>query len=762
MNPAGSGGYPASSASIEGQASGQGRVYQAARDQLITEHHHHYSQPSSDNPWPGPDSVRVALAERAPKILRNRSSLRAALTAAIGEGHGIHVVHGMGGCGKTSLAFWAFHEALEQGRIALWVSASDRVTLRAGMLAVAADRGADPGEVAAAQLGQRAAADLVWHYLDRSLQPWLLVIDNADEPAVLDEGGWLRASAAGTVLVTSRRSSATLWRGASLHQLDVLPLDDAAQVLCDLAPDAGSLQDAKTVARRLGCLPLALNLAGTYLAHQLLESWTMSDYHDRLQEEDAADLIDQGAQVQDSRHLISRTWQISLENLSTQGLPEAATLLRLLSCWASDPLPLTVFASNAINTVDLESLEPPLHARQLEPALRGLLDHSLATMHQRSDGTRCVQVHGLLLEGVYSSIPVEHRPGHVSVATNLLRAVAPAQDTTSVDAEQLRLITPHVTALLHHVDEATVSPAVELSVQVAQCIHEMGDYAAAIALTTLSGDTSQRLQGATHPDTLTARHQQGDSLRRVGRLADAEQLLRRVHEKRTEVLGGEHPDTLRTAALVSLPLYLLGRHDESLTWLGGAIDGQRRVLGEDHVDTLKSRALSLEFLAETGHTDAFVREGPDTVATCERALGPEHPVTVIAYSNYALGLLHTAAPEEAETAARRAVEARIRLHGVDHPLVYSAKLVLSWALMLGGQHDEAVAMMREAVAGRERLLGPEHPLTTKARILLAERLAAADQHEEARQLLHENLPAAEGIYGLNDPDLVRIRRLRSG
>nr|WP_223187443.1 tetratricopeptide repeat protein [Streptomyces sp. CBMA29] len=725
---------------------------------MITEHHHHYPQPTTGGRWPGPDSVRVALAEGAPKVLRNRSGLRAALTAAIGEGHGIHVVHGMGGCGKTTLAHWAFQEALNQDRVALWVSASDRTTLRAAMLAVAADRGAAPGEVAAAQLGQRAAADLAWHYLDRSSRPWLLVIDNADEPGLLEEGGWLRASAAGTVLVTSRRSTAALWRDARLHRLDVLPLDDAAQVLCDLAPDAGSLQDAKSVARRLGCLPLALSLAGSYLAHQLLESWTMSDYHDRLQD-DAAGLIDQGAQTRDSRHLVSRTWQLTLDNLTAQGVPEATTLLRLLSCFAADPLPLTVFARGAVSTADLESLEPPLQAAQLESALRGLLDHSLASLYGGSGEVRCIQVHGLLLESVHGGIPAALRPGYLRVATTMLRAVAPTQDAAPTDVEQLRLITPHITALLRHVDEITVSPAVGTAVQVAQCVHETGDYAAAIALATLAGDTSQRLQGAAHPDTLTARHQQGDSLRRLGRLSEAEQLLRSVHHERTAVLGGEHPDTLRTAALLSLPLFLLGRHDESLRCLSGAIDGQRRVLGDDHVDTLKSRALNLEFLAETGHTDAFAREGPDTVASCERTLGHEHPVTVIAYSNYALGLLHTATPEEAEAAACRAVEARVRLHGADHPLVYSAKLVLSWALMLGERYEEAVIMMREAVAGRERLLGLEHPLTTKARILLAERLAAAGEHSEAQQLLRENLTAAEGTYGVADPDLIRVRAL---
>lgn len=739
---------PVAGAFVEGRASGQGRVYQAARDQLITEHHHHYQAPAS--PWPGPDSVRVPLAARVPRILRNRSHLRSALTGAIRETGGIHVVHGMGGCGKTSLAHWAFHEAQRQGRVGLWVTASDRMTLRASMLAVAADRSAPPGELTAAHLGQRAAADLVWHYLEHSGEPWLLVIDNADDPALLEEGGWLRASPAGTVLVTSRRAHAPLWRGAVLHRLDVLPLDDAAQVLCDLAPEAGTLHDARNVARRLGCLPLALNLAGSYLAHQLLESWTMNDYRDHLHD-NAPDLIDQGADSTDARHLVSRTWQITLEQLTAQGLPEATTLLRLLSCFGPEPLPLHILARNA---AVLHGLEPPLPRNRLDLALRGLLDHSLATFTQSAAGIRCVQVHGLLLDSIHAGIPIGQRSVYVQAATRLL-----GEEPAAADTEQLRLIAPHVTALLHRTDELTVSSVVPLAVRTAQAIHDAGDYPAALALATLAGDTSERLQGSEHPDTLAARHQQGDSLRRTAKPAEAERLLRQVLRLRGQVLGDDHPDTLRTAALLALPLFLLGRRPESLDQLQQAIEGQRRALGEDHEETLKSRALQLEFLAATGHTDDFLRAGPPTVSACERVLGTGHPVTVIAYSNYAFGLLHAGSPAEAEAAGRRALEARLHAHGPDHPLTYSAKLVLSWALMLVGDHDQAVPLMREAAAGRERLLGADHQLTLKARVFLAERLSAAGQHDEARQLLRDNLPGAERAYGTADPDLTRARAL---
>ncbi|ALC19765.1 ATP/GTP-binding protein [Streptomyces pristinaespiralis] len=175
----------------DSRATDQGRVYQASGDQRIIEHHHHGTA------WIGPDSVRRPPIGRAPAILRDGHELVGRLKKAVTEdaGNTVFVLRGLGGCGKTAVACAPFeHATRERGRLGLWVNASDQASLRAGMLAVAADRGARDGELMAARNGPRAAADLAWDHLDRSDLPWLLVLDNADDPAVLRDGGWLRTT----------------------------------------------------------------------------------------------------------------------------------------------------------------------------------------------------------------------------------------------------------------------------------------------------------------------------------------------------------------------------------------------------------------------------------------------------------------------------------------------------------------------------------------------------------------------------------------
>ncbi|MCW2902608.1 MAG: hypothetical protein JWO67_4873 [Streptosporangiaceae bacterium] len=259
-------------------------MFRADRDQHITEYHTHYSAAASAPPGhdrSGPDSVRVPLTAPLLAPIRDRRELRQILlraTIGIAAGEAVHVLHGMAGCGKTALAQTIFDEAVgSHGVIGLRVNASGTTPLRAGMLAVVHDRGAAQEEVDAAQSGRRPAADLVWHYLDRSSERWLLVLDNADDPGPLHEGGWLRSSQRGTVLVTTRQGAAPLWRRAGRHHLGVLGVDDAVDVLRDFAVGDEDLAAAESLARRLGCHPLALMLAGTFLGHQLLEPITVDE-----------------------------------------------------------------------------------------------------------------------------------------------------------------------------------------------------------------------------------------------------------------------------------------------------------------------------------------------------------------------------------------------------------------------------------------------------------------------------------------------------
>ncbi|MFP8886276.1 tetratricopeptide repeat protein [Streptomyces mangrovi] len=700
---------------MDGRAEGEGRVYQASGDQHISEHHHHHGgrEPGPDTP----DSVRHPAVGRPPVVLRDRLEVLERLkeSAASGRGCDIHVLHGLGGCGKTAVAYDFFRSATgELGLAGLWVNASDRASLRAGMLAVASDRGAADSELLAVRNGFRPAADLVWEYLDRSAEPWLLVLDNADAPAILRDGSWLRTSPRGTVVVTTRRAAARWWPGAQLQHIGVLPREDAARVLCDLAPHSGTMEQAAEIADRLGRLPLALTLAGGFLSHQVIDPWSMEVYGHRLDEGERVTLIDQGADAleeEDPRQLVGRTWQLTLDTFEARGLTDAVALLRLLARMAPEPLPLSV-----LNRPEIEEVIP---RARTETALRALLDHSLAELVDT--GVRCVQSHGVLLDSVAAATPRAEVAVLDPTAVELLDAAVPAIPDAGPYEPRLRLLAPHVLALLRRVADSSAMPdALAVATRLAVALHRTGDYLSAWETVRTAAALTEPLLGPEHRLVLAARSREGRALFRLGRYAEAESLLSRVRQTQEGLFGPDDPDTLDTCHGLQLVLGNLGRREEALALLRRTVAGRRAALGPAHPLTLRSRASLLVILPAP---DLETEDGGTLLSLpeeCVRHLGPDHTVTLSARHNHAWALYVLGRLGAADAEIRSVAEAYDRRFGPDYPIALSARQLLARTRAALGHRDEGIALMSDVVARRERALGADHPFTAASRGLLGE------------------------------------------
>ncbi|WP_329453316.1 tetratricopeptide repeat protein (plasmid) [Streptomyces sp. NBC_01724] len=708
------------SGKVDERADSNGRVYQASGDQHIIEHYHHGEAGSVD--WAGIESVRQPTGGRAPMVLRDRTELMKRLQAAVAPGasNQVYVLHGMGGCGKTAVARTLFQFATTEGnRVGLWVNAADRTSLRSGMLAVAADRGAANGELSAARNGLRAPADLVWKRLGQSEYPWLLVLDNADDPEILHDGGWLRASPRGIVLVTTRRAGVHWWPHAELHHVGVLPRKAAAQVLCDLAPETGTMEEAAEIADHLGRLPLALTLAGGFLSHQVIDPWTMTRYGRHLDGQGRVDLIDQGATAlgrEDARHLITRTWQLSLDALAGQGVQESTALLRLLACFGADPLPLTLLNSPRINRA--------VPRARAEVALRGLLDQSLTVVVDA--GVRCVQTHALLLASVMADIPGEQVAQLTSTAALLLDAVVPAIPERGRQDLRMGLLAPHVLALLHHATDASVvAGALDVAVRLACALHRTGDYLSAWELASAAAAITEPKLGPEHRTVLSAHARTGRALFRLGRFAESETVLRHVLAVREQLFGPDHPDTLDSYFGINHPLQQLGRVTEGITLLRRATDGRERVLGKEHPLTLQAQAHLLEFLPIAELAAEVDDAAMPLPQECALHLGPDHAVTLGARLSYALALLRLSRFEAAVEDARQVAADYDRHYGPDYALTLSAQLLYARAQAALGDVDSAVELMAMVAHRRELGFGAAHPYTARSYELLEELRAKA-------------------------------------
>src|SRR5262249_28987839 len=95
--------------------------------------------------------------------------------------------------------------------------------------------------------------------------PRLLVFDNCEDEALLVK--WRPPSGGSHVLVTSRRTSWSAGLGVRLRPLGKLSTAESVALLCKHRPDLLAADHVlREIAEELGRLPLALHLAGCYLA----------------------------------------------------------------------------------------------------------------------------------------------------------------------------------------------------------------------------------------------------------------------------------------------------------------------------------------------------------------------------------------------------------------------------------------------------------------------------------------------------------------
>ena len=323
----------------------------------------------------------------------DRHLLRDELMALMGDPQqGPVVLAGLGGTGKTTMAADLAERARALGQDVWWISAADPVTLLRGLAAVARQLGKTDDFDAIAR-GEAGAGDRFWRLLENASSKWLLIFDEADDPQVLaverspagvqDLTGWVRSSARGLAVVTSRETDPRMWEAARLLRVGELAEADAVQMLLELAPAAGDESEARALARRLGRHPLSLRLAGRFLQSQAARGATFAAYERTLDEQ--VNLNERpGRHAAAPLGLTARTLELSLDGLAQQGIPQTRPVLQLASCYAAEPIPASLLNSRSIAETglltDFGGISPAAEDRAGE-ALRelqitGILDPS--------------------------------------------------------------------------------------------------------------------------------------------------------------------------------------------------------------------------------------------------------------------------------------------------------------------------------------------------------------------------------------------------
>ena len=671
---------------------------------------------------PARSALLTAPVGWLPEHVRGRDELLARLgkllnAPAAPDGH-TQVLAGAGGTGTSTVALWLAREADRRGRRVWWVPAADARTLSTALLEVAAEAGARPGEVAQAIAGERDPADLLWRCLAQS-PPWLLVFDGAGDPGVL--AGWLRPTAGGLIVVTSRDDDMAAWgEHADVHVLGALDPADGGSVLRDRAPGAGSARQAAALAERLGGLPLALHLAGSQLASGAARR-TFGRYAKALTEH---------AEHDDGRaepDIAAVAVGLSLDALAASGRPQARALLRVLSCLAPtvevpagmlEPSALTRACDGGAAPVPGGSVADAVVTDESAAEVLAALSRAglVVVTRDHHEATAGPAVHALVSQSCRARMSEEDLARAAGGAVAMLSAAAGRLNPAErADWTQWLRVTPHLNAVYEHlgghVADADLAALSDVAAVTALAFLSVGYTAAAAALTAAALGHAERL-GPDHEAVLAVRCAVARTLAHQGRAAEAELEFRDVLAARARVLGPDHRATLATRCQIAAALAGQGRFGAAERELRDAASTQVRVLGAEHADTLATRFEIGRTLAQRGEYQRAEAEFRDLLRVRARAGGrdPRHPDTLAVRYQLARLLVQRGDYEQAERELRELLADSGTL-GADHPSMLTTRQDFALLLAERGQYDQAARELRDLLTARVRVLGPEHRQT---------------------------------------------------
>ncbi|KAF7761984.1 hypothetical protein Agabi119p4_9976 [Agaricus bisporus var. burnettii] len=442
-----------------------------------------------------------------------------------GDSPRVFVLHGLGGSGKTQIAFKFVQESTCFSDV-FYIDATNEQTLRSDLEAVA------PGNTE-----QSVDASLHWLANQREGN-WLLFFDHADDTN-LELKKFIPQCRFGNVLVTTRnRELCFLSAKDGDAKVGAMEHEDAKNLLLDRARAEESDENkvlAEAIVKDLHYFALAISQAGAYIHRHLSLSEYREFYrrhHDKLlqnEEFKGEDPYERG---------VYATWSLSYDKLDMS----ARSLLQIFSVLHHEGISEKMFEKAASSEEQLEDSELQNKVTELlnELGKRGpdwSWDFKQVTKRLYSyslieyDGlNHTYSIHPLVQQWSRSTMAGNRQLMQKCVLSIICLSISWTFDDQ--DYEYRRTLLQHISSSRASIDPEQMTPSILDGM--ALVYSEQGQWKEAEALQVVVMEKKKQLLGDDHPDTLTSMANLATTYRNQERWKEAEALQVVMMEKRKQ------------------------------------------------------------------------------------------------------------------------------------------------------------------------------------------------------------------------------------
>ena len=631
------------------------------------------------------DQVVVGDIPREPPGFQPRAQLLAELDRTGRSVSVVHGINGMCGVGTTQLAAAYARDRRAQGwRLVAWVSAENPLSLLSGLAAIAEAIGAADRRIGRGTANPGLA---VRQRLETDGGRCLVVFDGAEDPELLRP--FVPAGGEARVLITSTRPSLPNL-GVNVG-VDVFSREEALTLLTGRTGLTDAVR-ADAVAAELGYLPLALTQAEQVIAGKHLD---YRRYVRQLRAQSVQEYPSQGqGQGQPYPQRAAQAVSLSLDAVRAgDGGELCAGLMEIVAVLSAAGIRRELLhAAGQAGFLVRRRRQPAVAADVVDRALERLSEQSLITLSL--DG-RTIIAHRLVTRVIRQAMA---RRGRLTAACRAAASVLGARAealAASPDRPAVRDIPQQVMALQENTagseagsDDELARSLLGLRLWALYHLNELADSAPqAIAVGEPLIEDLERVLGADHLDTLSARNSLAVAYRAVGRATEAIRLHEKTLAARERVRGPDHPSTLSSRNNLAVAYRAAGRAADAIALHEQVLAVRDRVLGPDHPGTRASRNSLASAYREAGRAAEAIPLHEQVLAALERVRGPDHPSTLGARSDLANAYRAAGRVADAIALHERVLAVRDRVLGPDHPDTVSSRDDLAVSLRELGRGD---------------------------------------------------------------------------